>query len=72
MRYACSLVVARQTRRLLTYRLPFVAEATGVPMTGGHHDAQADADAAALVMLAAFAANGVDTLDDLLRKLDLH
>lgn len=72
VRYACSLVVARQTWRLLTYRLPFVAEAAGVPMTGSHHDAQADADAAALVMLAAFEANGVDNLDDLLQKLDLH
>lgn len=46
VRYACSLVVARQTWRLLAYHLPFVAEAAGVPMTGAHHDAQADADVA--------------------------
>ncbi|WP_053215165.1 exonuclease domain-containing protein [Streptomyces viridochromogenes] len=71
-RYACSLVVARQTWRLLAYRLPFVAEAAGVPMTGAHHDAQADADTAARVMLAAMAVHGTDKLDDLLSKLQIR
>ncbi|MFF0683921.1 exonuclease domain-containing protein [Streptomyces tendae] len=72
LRYACSLVVARQTWRLLAYRLPFVAEAAGVSMAGPHHDAQADADTAARVMLAAMAEHGTDGLDDLLRKLQIR
>ncbi|KUF13307.1 exonuclease domain-containing protein [Streptomyces silvensis] len=72
LRYACSLVVARQTWRLLAYRLPFVAEAAGVSMTGPHHDAQADADTAARVMLAAMAEHGTNELDDLLRKLQIR
>ncbi|XUL89029.1 exonuclease domain-containing protein [Streptomyces galilaeus] len=72
VQYACSLVVARQTWRLLSYRLPFVAEAAGVPMTGTHHDAQADADTAAGVMLAAMAVHGTDKLDDLLGKLQIR
>ncbi|WP_217569286.1 exonuclease domain-containing protein [Streptomyces sp. GbtcB7] len=72
LQYACSLVVARQTWRLLAYRLPFVAEAAGVAMTGPHHDAQADADTAARIMLAAMAEHGADELDDLLRKLQIR
>ncbi|MCX5236171.1 exonuclease domain-containing protein [Streptomyces prunicolor] len=72
VQYACSLVVARQTWRLLSYRLPFVAEAAGVPMTGTHHDAQADADTAASIMLAAMAVHGTDNLDDLLRQLQIR
>ncbi|GAA4062816.1 exonuclease domain-containing protein [Streptomyces shaanxiensis] len=72
VRYACSLVVARQTWRLLAYRLPFVAEAAGVSMAGPHHDAQADADTAARVMLAAMAVHGTDKLDDLLGKLQIR
>ncbi|GED88882.1 exonuclease domain-containing protein [Streptomyces sp. 6-11-2] len=72
LRYACSLVVARHTWRLLAYRLPFVAEAAGVSMEGPHHDAQADADTAARVMLAALAEHGADGLDDLMRKLQIR
>ncbi|MDX3433838.1 exonuclease domain-containing protein [Streptomyces sp. NBC_01693] len=72
LRYACSLVVARRTWKLLAYRLPFVAEAAGVAMEGQHHDAQSDADAAARVMLAAMDAHGVNSLDDLLGKLQIR
>lgn len=72
LRYACSLVVARRTWRLLTYRLPFVAEAAGVPLRGQHHDAQDDAEAAALVMLAAVNAHAADGLDDLMHKLHIE
>ncbi|WP_143532469.1 exonuclease domain-containing protein [Saccharothrix sp. ALI-22-I] len=68
LRYACTLVVSRLTWQLLTYRLPFVADAAGIVM-GEHHDAQADADAAAHVMLAAMRLHQADTIDDLLDGL---
>ena len=68
LRYACTLVVARLTWQLLTYRLPFVADATGIAM-GEHHNAQADADTAAHVMLAAMRLHQADTIDDLLDGL---
>ncbi|OKI28651.1 hypothetical protein A6A25_31065 [Saccharothrix sp. CB00851] len=66
--YACTLVVSRLTWQLLTYRLPFVADAAGIAM-GEHHDAQADADTAAQIMLAAMRLHQVDTVDDLLEGL---
>lgn len=72
LQYACSLVVARRTWRLLSYRLPFVAEAAGVPMQGFHHDAQEDADTAARVVVAAMRTHGVENLDDLLGKLQIQ
>jgi DNA polymerase-3 subunit epsilon len=71
LRYACTLVVARRTWQLLTYRLPFVAEAAGVRQ-GPHHDAQADADAAAEILLAAMRVHGVELLDDLLDTLRIR
>ena len=37
LRYACSLVLARQTYDLLSYSLPWVAEAAGSPLDH-HHD----------------------------------
>lgn len=48
--YACTLVLARQTYSLLSYSLPWVAEAAGAPLDG-HHDPEADAVAAAHVFL---------------------
>ncbi len=48
--YACSLVLARQTYSLLSYSLPWVAEAAGCPMDD-HHDPEADAVAAARIFL---------------------
>ncbi|SER66018.1 exonuclease domain-containing protein [Actinokineospora terrae] len=66
--YVCTLVISRLTWQLLTYRLPFVAAAAGIAMSG-HHEAQADADTAAQVMLAAMRFHHVDTVDDLLDTL---
>jgi DNA polymerase-3 subunit epsilon len=48
--YACTLVLARQAYSLLSYSLPWVAEAAGAAMDG-HHDPEADAVAAALIFL---------------------
>ncbi|RLK55182.1 exonuclease domain-containing protein [Actinokineospora cianjurensis] len=66
--YVCTLVISRLTWQLLTYRLPFVAAAAGIAMSG-HHEAQADADTAAQVMLAAMRFHHVDTVDGLLDTL---
>ncbi len=48
--YACSLVLARQTYELLSYSLPWVAEAAGVSLDA-HHDPLADANACAHIVL---------------------
>lgn len=48
--YACSLVLSRQTYQLLSYSLPWVAEAAGSPLFS-HHDPLADATAAAQIVL---------------------
>lgn len=68
LRFSCSQVVARRTWRLLSYRLPFCAEAAGFVLRD-HHDARADADASARVMLAAMAQAGIASVDDLLESL---
>jgi len=48
--YACTLVLARQTYSLLSYSLPWVAEAAGLDFDG-HHDPEADAVAAARIFV---------------------
>lgn len=51
MSFLCTLVAARRSQQLPSYRLPFVAEALGVPLLH-HHDATGDARAAALIAVA--------------------
>ena len=46
--YACTLVLSRRTYDLLSYSLPWAAEAAGFPIDQ-HHDPEADALAAAHV-----------------------
>jgi DNA polymerase III epsilon subunit-like protein len=70
-RFTCSQVVARRTWRLLSYRLPFCADAAGFELRD-HHDALSDAEASARVMLAAMAQASVTTLDDLLDRLRIR
>jgi DNA polymerase III epsilon subunit-like protein len=62
--YACTLVFSRVTWSLLSYSLPWVAEAAGVPFEH-HHDPDADARAAASIMLAIAQHFGAATLDDI-------
>ncbi|HEY5520201.1 MAG TPA: exonuclease domain-containing protein [Candidatus Limnocylindrales bacterium] len=64
--YACSLVLARQTYDLLSYSLPWVAEAAGLEM-GEQHDPAADAMAAAGIVLDLARRRQVETLSDLVR-----
>ncbi len=70
-RYACTLVLARQTYDLLSYSLPFVTEAAGLSQLN-HHVACADAEAAALVMLDIANRSSCMTLDELLAKHDVR
>lgn len=65
LRYTCSQVVARRTWKLLSYSLPYCADAAGITFVN-HHDAGADATAAAQVMLAAMQSAGTTSLDGLL------
>jgi DNA polymerase III epsilon subunit-like protein len=63
--YICTLVLARRVFSLPSYRLPFVAEAAGVPFDD-HHDAGADSRAAAEVLLRMAELRGSHDLADLL------
>lgn len=62
--YACTLVLARKTYDLLSYRLPFVAEAAGVKLEH-HHDPAEDARAAAEIFLAIAGHHGVEDFGSL-------
>lgn len=48
--YACTVILARRSYSLVSYSLPFVAEAAGVPLRN-HHDAVEDARACAGIMI---------------------
>jgi DNA polymerase III epsilon subunit-like protein len=63
--YACTLVLSRVTWSLLSYSLPWVAEAAGVTF-GQHHEPEADAIAAASIMVAIAREHGAASLADLL------
>jgi DNA polymerase III subunit epsilon len=71
MRYACTLVLARMTYDLLSYSLPFVVEAAGLSMND-HHEAGADALAAANIALDMAARGGAESLDELLANHGVH
>jgi DNA polymerase III epsilon subunit-like protein len=62
--FACTLVLARKTYDLLSYRLPFVAEAAGVKI-GHHHDPAEDARAAAEILLAIAEHHGARSFEEL-------
>lgn len=65
--YACTLVLSRGTWTLLSYSLPWVAEAAGV-VFGHHHDPEADAIAAASIMVAIARARSVGSLEEILES----
>lgn len=72
LRYACTLVLARPTwPELVSYSLPFVAEAAGAPIGDHHHKAEADARASANILLAAQRRFRVDTIDALMNAADV-
>ena len=63
-RYVCSLQVARRTYHLESYRLPVAAMAAGFE-DFSHHNALADAEACAAIMIHAAGRHEVDTLEQL-------
>jgi DNA polymerase-3 subunit epsilon len=63
--YACTLVLSRRSFDLLSYSLPWAAQAAGFP-TGLHHEPEADALAAAHILLAIAAARSANDLGALL------
>lgn len=63
--YACTLVLSRRTYDLLSYALPWVAEAAGVTLED-HHDPSADATCDAGIMLAIAAARSASCVDEVL------
>jgi DNA polymerase-3 subunit epsilon len=65
--YLCTLVLSRVTWSLLSYSLPWAAEAAGISLDA-HHEPEADAAAAAGILLAIARLNDVDSLEDLLTK----
>lgn len=70
LRYGCSLIMARKTYNLESYRLNQVAYAIGIEEFN-HHDALADSDACAKIVIHMADRHGVDNLDDL-AKLTNH
>ncbi|WAB85202.1 exonuclease domain-containing protein [Microcella daejeonensis] len=66
LRYACSLRVARKTYHLDSYRLPVAAMAAGFE-DFAHHDALADAEACAAIMVHAAKRHDVDDVAELAR-----
>ena len=62
--YLCSLQVARKTYSLDSYRLPAAAMAAGFEGFH-HHEALADAEACAAIMVHAARRHGADSIDEL-------
>jgi DNA polymerase-3 subunit epsilon len=62
--YLCSLQVARRTYHLDSYRLPVAAMAAGFE-DFSHHDALADSEACAAIMVHAAERHGADSVEEL-------
>jgi DNA polymerase-3 subunit epsilon len=67
--YFCSLLVARRTYTLPSYRLPVAASAAGFS-DFPHHDALADAEACAAIVVHAAQRHGAADVDGLLDAVD--
>ena len=68
--YACSLVMARRSLDLISYRLPMVAEECGVDLAD-HHEAGADAAACARIVLEIARRRGAADFAGLCRDLQV-
>lgn len=64
LRYGCSLIMARKTYNLESYRLNQVAYAIGHEEFD-HHDALADSDACARIVIHMANRHGVESIEDL-------
>lgn len=68
--YACTVILSRRSYNLVSYSLPFVAEAAGVPLLN-HHDAVEDARACAGIMIDIATKNNAGSLADLFAAMKL-
>jgi DNA polymerase III epsilon subunit-like protein len=68
--YTCTLVLSRALLDLPAYKLPWVAEALAIP-SFDHHEAGADATAAALIAIALAESRGAITIQDLVAHAGL-
>lgn len=68
--YACTVILSRRNYNLVSYSLPFVAEAAGVPLLN-HHDAVEDARACAGIMIDIAARNGAGSIAELFLAMKL-
>lgn len=69
--YACTVILSRRNYSLLSYSLPFVAEAAGVPLLN-HHDAVEDARACAGIMIDIAARNEAANLTELYTAMGMQ
>ena len=69
--YVCTMVVSRRALDLDSYRLPFVADALGIPFND-HHDAEADSEASAMVLLRLAERQQTSTPEALLSSLGVR
>ncbi len=65
--YACTVLLSRRSYFLVSYSLPFVAEAAGVPLVN-HHDAVEDARACAGIMVDIARRAQADSVEDLVAE----
>lgn len=68
--YACTLVLARRTWRLISYSLPWVVEAAGGSLSD-HHDPLADATGAAEIVTSLLREHELGSLESLLSALNV-
>ena len=64
LKYICSVQVSRKTYELPSHRLPVAAEAAGF-VDFAHHNAMADAEACAAIIIDAAKRHGVETVAEL-------
>jgi DNA polymerase-3 subunit epsilon len=69
--YACTLVLSRRILSLLSYRLPIVCEDLGISLLD-HHQAGADAHAAARIALALAGRQGATSLEELASSVQVR
>ena len=70
--YLCTMVLARRIYAIPSYRLPFVAEAAGIPWGDGrHHDANYDAEVAAKVLISMMTRGQFDSISELLSRFQI-
>lgn len=70
--YVCTMVIARRIYQIPSFRLPFVAEAAGVPWDSElHHNALYDSEIAAKILLSMAATNEFQSIQEILQRFHI-